>query len=89
MQVYFFLVFFSYQRQSRFVLYEAYSLCTGTIYLTMASHATEDFSSKYTNANLAPDAPAYSSATLFSLVRQLEEVDSGSISAAAPGIIVR
>lgn len=55
----------------------------------MASHATEDFSSKYTNANLAPDATAYSSAILCGLVRKLEEVDSGSISAAAPGIIVR
>ncbi|KAG6367685.1 hypothetical protein INS49_001880 [Diaporthe citri] len=53
----------------------------------MASHATEDFSSKYTNANLAPDAAAYNSTILCGLVRHLEDVDGGSISAAAPGII--
>lgn len=55
----------------------------------MASHASEDFSSKYTNANLAPDSTAYNSTILCGLVRQLEDVDGGSISAAAPGIIVR
>ncbi|KAK7701848.1 hypothetical protein SLS64_009982 [Diaporthe eres] len=53
----------------------------------MASQATEDFNSKYTNANLAPDATAYDSTILCGLVRHLEDVDGGSISAAAPGII--
>lgn len=55
----------------------------------MSSNAAEDFSSKYTNANLAPDATAYDSTVLCGLVRKLEDVDGGSISAAAPGIIVR
>lgn len=55
----------------------------------MAAHTTEDFSSKYTNANLAPDAAAYNSTILCGLVRHLEDVDGGSISAAAPGIVVR
>lgn len=65
------------------------SLYSHTLNSTMASHATDDFSSKYTNANLAPDAAAYNSTILCGLVRHLEDVDGGSISAAAPGIIVR
>lgn len=55
----------------------------------MMSNAPEDFSSKYTNANLAPDSTPYNSTVLCGLVQQLEEVDGGSIRAAAPGIIVR
>lgn len=54
----------------------------------MSSNA-EDFGAKYTNANLAPDATKYNSTILCGLVRQLEDADGGSISAAAPGIIVR
>lgn len=68
---------------------QAYLLYSHTLYPTMASQATEDFSSKYTNANLAPDATAYDSTILCGLVRHLEDVDGGSISTAAPGIIVR
>lgn len=53
------------------------------------SSSAEDFNAKYTNANLAPDATEYNPTVLCGLVRQLENVDGGSISAAAPGIIVR
>ncbi|KAM6529322.1 hypothetical protein FALCPG4_007461 [Fusarium falciforme] len=51
----------------------------------MAPH--EDFSSKYTNANLAPGAAPYDTAKFCGLVKVLEGVDNGSISEVAPAII--
>ncbi|RSL39570.1 hypothetical protein CEP53_013962 [Fusarium sp. AF-6] len=47
----------------------------------------EDFSSKYTNANVAPGAAAYATAKFRGLVKTLEDVDNGSIREIAPAII--
>ncbi|KAH6950286.1 hypothetical protein BKA56DRAFT_738791 [Ilyonectria sp. MPI-CAGE-AT-0026] len=53
----------------------------------MADISFQEFSSKYTDANRAPDATAYDFATLGNAVKQLQSVDNGSISQIAPAII--
>ncbi|KAH7020546.1 hypothetical protein EDB80DRAFT_882584 [Ilyonectria destructans] len=53
----------------------------------MTTNASQDFSSKYTNANLAPDATPYDSYTLCNIVKELQSADHGSISSIAPALV--
>ncbi|KAH8656335.1 hypothetical protein BGZ61DRAFT_372580 [Ilyonectria robusta] len=49
--------------------------------------AQQDFSSKYTNANLSANAAPYDSDLFANLVKQLEDTDGGSISKVASAIV--
>ncbi|KAH7133898.1 hypothetical protein EDB81DRAFT_950122 [Dactylonectria macrodidyma] len=53
----------------------------------MADQGQVDFSSKYTNANLAPDATPYDWPLLSGLLRKLEEADDGAIKSVAPAVL--